>query len=350
MLLADQWLTLAVALFLPPLAWIEERADLPALRLVALAVAAFVLVRLLLNWYVPFYDFGATPGLNLLLPTYGVPALAFAWTARHFRRRADDLAVAVLEAGATAFATALVVLEIRHWAGSGHLVGSEAPLPGASFLEAGLQVSALAALATAAMWLNQRAPRPVRAWAWRIQGAAALLGGIALLIGNPAFSGVPVGTTPVLNALLPAYLLPALLAASAVRHPATTRPPALRPVLGGYAVLAAFAWITLEVRHLFHPASIGLDAAPIDDAELWAWSGAWLVFGAGLMAGGIRAGMKALRLAAIAVVGLTAAKVFMVDMAGLVGLWRVLSFLGLGLTLIGLGAVYRRFVQPPQEA
>src|SRR6185312_14189898 len=63
MLLADQWLTLAVALFLPPLAWIEERAELPALRLVALAVAAFVLVRLVLNWHVPFYDFGALPRL-----------------------------------------------------------------------------------------------------------------------------------------------------------------------------------------------------------------------------------------------------------------------------------------------
>jgi uncharacterized membrane protein len=176
---------------------------------------------------------------------------------------------------------------------------------------------------------------------------------VALLLGNPAFTGEPVGPTPVLNALLPAYLLPALLAALAVRHPGTTRPPPLRPVLGGYALIAAFAWITLEVRHLFHPAAIGLDAAPIEDAELWAWSGAWLVFGAALMAGGIRAGSKALRLAAIAVIGLTAAKVFMVDMAGLVGLWRVLSFLGLGLTLIGLGAVYRRFVQPPlptQEA
>ena len=71
----------------------------------------------------PFYDFGAMPGLNGLLPTYGVPALAFAWTARHLRRRADDLAVAVLEAGAMAFTTALVVLEIRHWAGGGQLTG-----------------------------------------------------------------------------------------------------------------------------------------------------------------------------------------------------------------------------------
>ena len=39
-----------------------------------------------------------------------------------------------------------------------------------------------------------------------------------------------------------------------------------------------------------------------------------------------------------------ALKVFLLDMDALVGLWRVLSFLGLGLALIALGAVYRRFV------
>ena len=43
-------------------------------------------------------------------------------------------------------------------------------------------------------------------------------------------------------------------------------------------------------------------------------------------------------------IGLVAGKAFLLDMAELGGLWRVLSFLGLGLTLIGLGAVFRRFV------
>ncbi len=45
-------------------------------------------------------------------------------------------------------------------------------------------------------------------------------------------------------------------------------------------------------------------------------------------------------------VGLVCLKVFLVDMADLTGLWRVLSFLGLGLALIGLGVVHRRFVLP----
>ena len=53
------------------------------------------------------------------------------------------------------------------------------------------------------------------------------------------------------------------------------------------------------------------------------------------------------RIWALAIVGLVAAKAFLIDMAGLTGLWRVLSFLGLGLVLIGLGTLYRRFVPSP---
>lgn len=50
MLWRDHWLTMAISLFLPALAWIEARAEVPPLRKVALAIAALILVRLLLNW------------------------------------------------------------------------------------------------------------------------------------------------------------------------------------------------------------------------------------------------------------------------------------------------------------
>ena len=49
MFLRDEWLTIAVSLFLPALAWITAQVELPALRRVALAVAAVVLFRLLLT-------------------------------------------------------------------------------------------------------------------------------------------------------------------------------------------------------------------------------------------------------------------------------------------------------------
>lgn len=333
MLLHDQWLTLAIALFLPALAWIEARADLPPLRHVALAVAALVLVRLLLNWYVFDYAFGATPIANGLVAAYAAPAAAFALAAAMFRRRADDLLVATLEAGAVAFLACFVALETRDWFGEGQL---RDPL---SFSEAALHLLTLAVQASIWLHLARRTGRPILHWAWRIMGGIALIVAVLLLVLNPAFTDEPAGVF----SLLAAYLIPAVLAVLARRRVPT---PEFRLVLGVYAVVAGFAWITLQIRQFFHPDGMSLISASIEDAELWAWSGAWLAYGIGLMLLGIRGGDRLLRLTALGVVGLVCAKVFLIDMANLTGLWRVLSFLGLGLALIGLGAVHRRFVLP----
>ncbi len=88
----------------------------------ALAVAALVLVRLLLNWYVLDYAFGTTPLANGLVAAYAAPAAAFAARRRLFRRRADDLLVATLEAGAVTFLACFIALEIRHGYSSGDLI------------------------------------------------------------------------------------------------------------------------------------------------------------------------------------------------------------------------------------
>ena len=37
-------------------------------------------------------------------------------------------------------------------------------------------------------------------------------------------------------------------------------------------------------------------------------------------------------------------EVFLFDMSGLEGAWRALSFIGLGLALVGIGLVYQKFV------
>jgi uncharacterized membrane protein len=50
------------------------------------------------------------------------------------------------------------------------------------------------------------------------------------------------------------------------------------------------------------------------------------------------------------VVTATIAKVFLVDMAGLTGIFRALSFIGLGAVLIGIGWLYQRLLFPAQPA
>ena len=341
--LSAQWLTVAIALFLPALAAIEQRADVPGLRWVGLAAGIVAAARLLLNPSVLDYGNGQAAVTASLLPPYGVAAAAFALAARMFRRRADDGVVAALELGSAAFVAAFTMLMVRNWVTGGHLSDADP-----SFLEAGMQVSALAVLALLAFKLRQRTGRPMLGWAGLAGGSVALAGGILLILLNPAFvDSATAGLQPVFNALWPAYAIPAAIAGLALREPAV--PDKARPILLWYALAAALAFITLAIRQGFHPGAMGLDVSDIEDAELWAWSGAWLAFGLGLMALGIVAGRKALRLAALAVVAVTGAKIFLVDMAGLAGLYRVLSFLGLGLTLIGLGVVYRRFVATPEE-
>jgi uncharacterized membrane protein len=78
---------------------------------------------------------------------------------------------------------------------------------------------------------------------------------------------------------------------------------------------------------------------------------AWLALGLVFLAYGLWRGSKEARLASAALVVLSVVKVFLFDLSGLEGLWRALSFISLGLVLIGIGLVYQRvlFARPASE-
>jgi uncharacterized membrane protein len=112
----------------------------------------------------------------------------------------------------------------------------------------------------------------------------------------------------------------------------------------------AFAWSSFEVRHLFDPGfeRPGFSAQGI---ELYTYSIVWLLFGVALLAAGFARKIAVLRHAGMALVCVVVVKVFLIDMAGLEGLLRVVSFLGLGAALMGLGYAYRRYgFDPPPPA
>src|SRR5690606_13900932 len=114
-------------------------------------------------------------------------------------------------------------------------------------------------------------------------------------------------------------------------------------VAGIAALVFGFAFLGYEVRHYFNFAGDG-GAAVSGDAELYAYSIVWLVYGAGLLVAGILTRQALLRYASLAVLVLVVAKVFLLDMSDLTGLLRVASFLGLGIALLALGFLYRRYV------
>jgi uncharacterized membrane protein len=71
-------------------------------------------------------------------------------------------------------------------------------------------------------------------------------------------------------------------------------------------------------------------------------SAGWLVAALALLAPGMRWRDEALRLAGLGLLTATVLKAFLVDAAELEGVLRILSFLGLGIALIGIGLLYGR--------
>jgi hypothetical protein len=78
-------------------------------------------------------------------------------------------------------------------------------------------------------------------------------------------------------------------------------------------------------------------------------SAAWLLLSIALLLAGVRLAEKALRVAGLALLTLTVFKAFLIDAAALQGVLRILSFLGLGVALIGIGVLYGKLLAPANK-
>ena len=165
--------------------------------------------------------------------------------------------------------------------------------------------------------------------------AAARLIWFDMIVHDPAFADQWVGTIPVANLILPEYLLGALWLYLARRR-------ADQATRSGFWLAAFFAALVagtmLLVRQGFHGPI--LTGPEMPTAEYYTYSLAGLILSIGLLAAGIRLPDKALRLAGLILLTATIVKVFLLDAGALEGIWRILSFLGLGVALIGIGRIY----------
>ena len=338
------WLTVGLALMVPGIAWIAAQRPLPFLRALAAVIVALVVARIAWEPRIVGSDVGTTPIFNWLLWGYGVPALAF-WTGGYLlRQRADDGPARAVDSTAILFTVLLCFFEIRHYANDGDVYARQGGLG-----ELALQVSVGLALAIGLERLRGRTQSIVH------DAAAVIVAGLSLaaivfglLIGeNPLFTGRPVGGA-LFNLILLGYGLPALLAITLALIARTTRPMPYRAVAAVTSVVLTLMFLSLEVTRAFHGSV--LTAGPTTDAEQYTYSAVWLGFGVVLLLVGIALASKPARLASAAVVLLTVAKVFVVDMSGLTGVWRALSFIGLGLVLVGIGYLYQRLLFPRRSA
>lgn len=165
--------------------------------------------------------------------------------------------------------------------------------------------------------------------------AAARFAWFDLIVFNPAWAEQQVGALPFLNLILPAYLLSAAWLYLARRRAAT---PAAS---GSWLVLflaASIAGVALLVRQGFHGPILVAPETP--RLEFYGYSLAGILVAIALITVGMRLKDKALRIAGLLLLTATVLKVFLVDASELKGVLRILSFLGLGVALIGIGRLY----------
>ena len=145
------------------------------------------------------------------------------------------------------------------------------------------------------------------------------------------------------GAVLAALLLSALMVTRS-RNRKSAFLQIMLPLLWGGFIIVLFLVLNVETAAYFHDYG--------SQARFAAISVLWTLFSLLLMIFGFSFNLSVLRKAAIALFAVTMLKVFLLDMANVSTPYRVVSFLVLGLMLIGASYLYHRFkerILPPEE-
>ncbi len=345
-------LTLALAVLVVVAAALDRRFRLPEMSLFVQVGVAVLGYRLLAD---PGLGFALeAPLAQVLLAFAGVigAALAALWLLQGLER---PMAKGVLESAAAGFGAILLNVLITRWLMPE--IGSGGGGPDRSETHWGITLNALPWLVLMLMQVYRaRLGGPMKRLRQVIATLAGLgaAGGLALAAGpmNPLFSWGPenegglVKGPPVLDTLALAYLVPgAILLAAFLRLPGVPRRLGLG--FAGVGVALAALYAGLEIRRFWQGDWLG--APGVMQGELYTYTLALMLLGAGLLYQAIARRSGVLRRVAMGVIALTVAKVFLIDAAGLTGLTRVLSFAGLGLSLAGLAWLNRWAGQAGRE-
>jgi uncharacterized membrane protein len=165
---------------------------------------------------------------------------------------------------------------------------------------------------------------------------------VVLTVLNPLWSDQAVGATPLFNLLLLAYGAPVIVAVLAYSY----YDERFRTVASITAGLGLLIFVSMQIRHLWN-GSLDLGIA-FSDAELYTYSIVWLVLAVATILAAARLGSPLFYRAGMGLLLVVIGKIFIIDMADLEGLLRVASFMGLGLSLLGLAYLYQRVARLAQ--
>lgn len=337
------WLGVMLALSLGGVGILHVYLKIEDLKIVLLGLGGFIILRLFMDPFVlSDLRFGLVD-LWWVVPAYGVPSAMFALASRCLWGDAYKGTGTVMDAGSAVFSVMMITAASRLTMGTG--IG----LRDLAYLEAAVHSASWLGVAYA-FYLGD-GPKDgvqhttVSTWAWRFLAGA----GLAVAIGAPLWAdqvmpyGLQVGATPFFNTLFMAYFVPGGLAILFARTARARGQTTLMAIAGAAALALMFAYVNLSVRHLFHGSD--LMSGPTRAAEVYTYSMAWIGFAGVMMTYGMVRELAVMRKMALGLMALSVCKVVLIDMNTLSGLYRALSFLGLGAALIALGFAYQRIAQ-----
>lgn len=201
----------------------------------------------------------------------------------------------------------------------------------------------------AAFWLFSRLPHP----GLRLFGAVLFaIVGVRLLL-NPEVLRYQERGLPILNWLLYTYGVPIVCcfagahllrrAEAAALVPSELRPRRLVAAILFLGLLLVFWLINLEIVDLFSTGRYVALRFERESARDLTMSAAWGLYAVALLVVGLLRRLRTLRLVSLGFLVLTVAKVFLYDLGHLQGVPRILSFLGLGISLVLVSLLYQRF-------
>jgi uncharacterized membrane protein len=292
---------------------------------------------------------------NALWVYFALPAVVCAAAAWELRKSRRDLWTEGLKSMVLVFAALFAIFQIRHAMNGGSLLAerfsleelSMQVLVGLCFTLGGTMVGPQKVDAKAPVYENFI---PILAIGVSLVALAVFILGVCL--GKaPLFNDLtPIRGGFVLNSLLLAYLLPALLLVAIAWLSRGKRPKAYVQLVAGLSLVSIMHYVTGMIRHGFSGDTISIFKKFPDNAELYSISAAWLALGIALLVLGIKSKRQDVRMASAIVIMLTVVKAFFVDMASLEGVLRAISFVVLGLVLIIIGRVYQRLLFSKQPA
>ncbi|MBU0799732.1 MAG: DUF2339 domain-containing protein, partial [Alphaproteobacteria bacterium] len=343
-ILPGAYLPLAFAIQAAVTMGLAGRFDIPVLRIfVLLLAAAFIALNLeaITDIVVLMNDsLVDKPRMHIVAPAHymlqlGVPSALFGLTLYFYRKQGGE---GPLLSHMLKGLTMLTGVVAAYYAAR-QLMGMDDNAAG--FMQRGMITMAFGAGALALM----RAPHVWRFWGMVLLNIAILrVVYFDMLLLNPYFDRTQhVGDVVLFNGVTMTYGLGLGLCLFAAYS--------FAPMRKLYGLLAAgmlFTLVTLTVRQAMH--GDVLARGDMSPTEFYGYSVVWLATGLALLVGGIMKDHAAARLAALGFILLSIVKVFIFDAAGLDDLYRVFSFMGLGVSLIGLSVFYTRFASGKKDS